>query len=189
MAASLLSLRPGVLSSASTTFALESVIFKEFMVSFYLFLFLFINFREREEKGREGEREGETERVRDLLFHLFLHSSGDSSLCPDWESNLQPQHSGRSLTSWDNQLARAVLVSFTLKYYFKFMAWTLNMFVAPELVIINHFVFFFVDKTRKYCMCIHTDNYLYLKIKYIVCFFTMPCQLTVSYGCYFFPQG
>ena len=36
------------------------------------------------EKGRERERNI------DLLFHLFMHSLADSSMCPDQEQNLQP---------------------------------------------------------------------------------------------------
>ena len=56
VAASLLSLRPGVLSSASTTFALESVIFKEFMVSFYFYFYVLILEKERRKGGRERER-------------------------------------------------------------------------------------------------------------------------------------
>lgn len=46
--------------------------------------------RERKERERqEREREGNV----DLLFHLFMHSLGEVSMCPDWGSNLQPLHS------------------------------------------------------------------------------------------------
>ena len=58
---------------------------------FYLCIIIIIDFRER--KGSEGERKGNI----DLLLHLFKHSLVDACTCHNWESNLQPRHSQRTL--------------------------------------------------------------------------------------------
>ena len=50
--------------------------------------FLKIGFRETR-RERKKEREGGRKREREL-FHLFMHSLVDSSVCPDQGANPQP---------------------------------------------------------------------------------------------------